>query len=135
MFLLDTNACIRILNNRSPALVARIRLHGPDELRLCSVTKAELLFGAYNSARPAENLRLLQVFFAPYVSLSFDDRCTDAYGRIRFELQHQGTPIGGNDMLIAAIALANSLTVVTANTREFGRVAGLQFENWEVGGK
>jgi tRNA(fMet)-specific endonuclease VapC len=132
MFLLDTNACIRILNNRSPALVERMRSHDPNELRLCSVTKAELLFGAYNSARPAENLRLLQIFFAPYVSLSFDDKCTDAYARIRFELQRQGTPIGGNDMLIAAIALANNLTLITANTREFGRVSGLQFENWEV---
>jgi tRNA(fMet)-specific endonuclease VapC len=135
MFLLDTNACIRILNNRSALLVHRIRSHDPDELRLCAVTKAELLFGAYNSARPAENLRLLQVFFAPYLSLSFDDKCTTSYGRIRFELQRQGTPIGSNDLLIAAIALANDLTLITANTREFERVAGLKFENWEVGGE
>lgn len=131
MYLLDTNVCIRILNNRSPLLAARLRSQTPDELCLCSVTKAELVFGAYNSARPAENLRVLQVFFAPYVSLPFDDACADAYGRIRFDLQRQGTPIGGDDMLIAAIAIANEAVLVTANTREFARVTGLRLENWE----
>ena len=133
MYLLDTNACIRILNNRSPALVARLRSHDPSEVCLCAVTKAELLFGAYNSARPAENLRLLQLFFAPYMSLAFDDACADHYGRVRFDLQRQGIPIGGNDLLIAAIAVANGVTVVTANTREFRRVVGLQFEDRERG--
>ena len=131
MYLLDTNACIRVLNNRSPLLVQRLRSRNPDELRLCSVTKAELLFGAYNSAHPAENLRVLQIFFAPYLSLAFDDVCADLYGRIRFELGRQGMLIGSNDLLIAAIALAHDVTVVTASTREFGRVAGLKFENWE----
>jgi tRNA(fMet)-specific endonuclease VapC len=131
MYLLDTNACIRILNNRSPVLVTRLRSHDPGELCLCALTKAELLFGAYNSARPAENLRVLQIFFAPYVSLAFDDGCADYYGRIRFDLQRQGIPIGSNDLLIAATALANDATVVTANTREFGRVLGLKYENWE----
>lgn len=131
MYLLDTNACIHILNNRAPVLAARLRSHEPGEVCLCSVTKAELLFGAYNSARPAENLRVLQVFFAPYASLAFDDACTDHYGRIRFDLQRQGLPIGGNDLLIAAIALAHGATLVTANTREFGRVVRLKFENWE----
>ena len=131
MYLLDTNACIRVLNNRSPLLVAQLRSHDPDEICLCSVTKAELLFGVYNSTRPAENLRVLQVFFAPYVSLPFDDACADLYGRIRFDLGRQGMLIGGNDLLIAAIAIAHEATVVTANTREFGRVAGLKLENWE----
>ena len=89
---------------------------------------------AHTTARTAENLRVLQVFFAPYILLGFDDRCTDVCGRIRFDLRRQETPIGSNDLLIAAIALTNNLTLVTANTREFGRVAGLQFENWEAGG-
>jgi tRNA(fMet)-specific endonuclease VapC len=124
-------ACIRILNNRSPALVAQLRSHDPSELCLCSVTKAELLFVAYNSARPAENLRLLPRFFTPYTALAFDDACADHYGRIRFDLQRQGLLIGGNDLWIAAIALAHEATVITANTREFGRVAGLKFESWE----
>jgi tRNA(fMet)-specific endonuclease VapC len=131
MYLLDTNACICILNNRSPVLPARVSLYDPSELCLCAITKAELVFGAYKSARPAENLRLLQDFFAPYLSLPFDDACISHYGRIRADLQRQGNSIGGNDLLIAATALANDAVLVTANTREFGRVVGLRLEDWE----
>jgi tRNA(fMet)-specific endonuclease VapC len=132
MLLLDTNVCIRVLNNRSAILVKRIRSHDPAELCLCSATKAELLFGAYKSTRPAENLRLLQQFFTPFSSVHFDDHCADFYGRIRFDLERQGAPIGANDLLIAATALAHDLTLVTANTREFGRIATLRYENWEI---
>jgi tRNA(fMet)-specific endonuclease VapC len=131
MYLLDTNACIRILNDDSTSLVRRLRRHDPAEILLCSIVKAELLYGAYLSSRVADNLRLLQKFFRPFVSLPFDDRCVEQYGRIRAELQRTGTPIGPNDVLIAATALAHGLTLVTGNTREFSRVAGLQFENWE----
>lgn len=131
MFLLDTNACIRILNNSSPALVARLRRHQPDEIALCAVVKAELLYGAQRSSRVADNLRLLDRFFAPFLSLPFDDGCVQIYGRIRAELERAGTPIGPYDLMIAATAMAGDRTLVTANTREFGRVAGLQMENWE----
>lgn len=131
MYLLDTNACIRILNNNLPALVTRLQQHRPDEIALCSVVKAELLYGAQRSNRIAENLRLLDHFFAPFYSLPFDDNCADAFGRIRTELERRGTPIGPYDLLIAATAVANGRTLVTANTREFSRVAGLKIENWE----
>ena len=132
MYLLDTNACIRLLNDSSVALVSRLRQHSPNEITLCSVVKAELIYGAYHSARAAENLRLLNRFFEPFVSLPFDDRCSQAYGRIRNELEQTGTPIGPNNLMIAATAMASDLTLVTANTREFGRVVGLLLENWEV---
>jgi tRNA(fMet)-specific endonuclease VapC len=131
MYLLDTNACICILNGSSDALVTRLRERTPREIRLCSVVKAELIYGAYHSARAAENLRLLERFFEPYESLPFDDRCADSYGRIRSDLQRSETPIGPNDLIIAATAVAHRLTLVTANTREFGRVIGLALENWE----
>ena len=75
MYLLDTNSCIRILNNSSAALVARLRGEDPSAIRLSSVTKAELLYGARHSTRVAANLRLLERFFAPFVSLPFDDHC------------------------------------------------------------
>ena len=65
------------------------------------------------------------------MSLAFDDGCAHHYGRVRFDLQRQGISIGGNDLLIAAITLANQVAVVTANTREFSRVVGLQLEDWE----
>lgn len=131
MYLLDTNACIRILNNSSAPLVARLRAEDPSIIRLCSVTKAELLFGARRSARIAANLRLLERFFAPFVSLPFDDRCAEHYAAIRAELAGRGKPIGPNDLLIAATARAHDLVLVTHNTREFSRVVGLRIDDWE----
>jgi tRNA(fMet)-specific endonuclease VapC len=131
MYLLDTNACIRILNNSSVPLLARLRRHNPEDIFLSSVVKAELIYGAYHSSRAADNLRLLQRFFEPFISLPFDDRCADQYGRIRSELERDGIPIGPNDLMIAATATAHDLILVTNNTREFGRVVELQIEDWE----
>lgn len=131
MYLLDTNACIRILNNRSSALVNRLQQHSPDEIALCSVVKAELLYGAQRSSRVAENMRVLERFFEPFYSFPFDDSCVQTFGRIRAELERVGTPIGPYDLMIAATAVTNGRTLVTANTREFNRVAGLMLENWE----
>ena len=132
MFLLDTNACIRILNGSSPRLVARLRAHEPAEIRLAAVVRAELLHGARRSARAAENLRLLARFFEPLVCLPFDDACAERYGQLRVELERAGTPIGPNDLLIAATALALDLVLVTHNVAEFSRVPGLRFEDWEA---
>jgi tRNA(fMet)-specific endonuclease VapC len=75
---------------------------------------------------------LLGRFFAPFASLAFDDVCADHCGRLRSELAAAGTPIGPNDLLIAATALAHELTLVTHNVREFSRVANLRVEDWEV---
>ena len=132
MYLLDTNACIAVLNGSSQPLIARLRNHNPGDILLCSIVKAELRYGAYHSSRVAENLRLLDSFFEPFNSIPFDDECCDAYGRIRSDLARIGKPIGPNDLLIAATAIANDLTLVTANTDEFGRVPGLSVENWEA---
>ena len=131
MYMLDTNACIRILNNSSAPLVSRLRVENPSAIRLSSIAKAELLFGARHSVRVAANLRLLERFFAPFVSLPFDDRCAEHYSAIRADLAARGQLIGPNDMLIAATALAHDLILVTHNRREFSRVVGLRIEDWE----
>ena len=131
MYLLDTNACIRIRNDTSPSLVQRLASHTPSEIRLCSIVKAELLYGARHSQRVTENLKLLTRFFAPFVSLPFNDRCAEHYGQIRAEMVQAGTLIGPNDLLIAAIARAYDLTLVTHNLEEFGRVRDLRLEDWE----
>ena len=132
MFLLDTNACIKILNNASPILITRLKSHHPSQIKLSSVVKAELVYGARKSARPPQNLRVLQDFFAPFRSLSFDDRCSEEYGIIRTELERSGKPIGPYDMMVAATAVANELTLVTHNAGEFSRVAGLRWDDWEA---
>lgn len=95
------------------------------------MVRAELLYGAHRSSRLAENLRVLDRFFEPFHSLPFDDGCVQVYGRIRAELPCAGTAIGPYDLLIAVTAIANDRTLVTANTRECSRIAGLMIENWE----
>ena len=130
-YLLDTNACIRLLNGTSAALVARLAESDPAQIALCSIVKAELLYGARRSSRRADNLRLLESFFEPLASLPFDDACAERYGIIRSELESASTPIGPNDLMIAATALAHGATLVTNNVKEFSRVAGLRLEDWE----
>jgi tRNA(fMet)-specific endonuclease VapC len=131
VFLLDTNVCIRILNGSSPPVAARLQATNPAEVRLSSVVKAELLYGARKSKRVDDNLRLLRRFFMPFVSLPFDDRCAEEAGLIRLDLERSGRPIGPNDLLIAASARAHDLVLVTHNGREFGRIVGLRVEDWE----
>ncbi|MDF1555240.1 MAG: type II toxin-antitoxin system VapC family toxin [Deferrisomatales bacterium] len=132
MFLLDTNTCIRILNNSSETVVKRLREVPPSRVHLCSVVKAELWYGARNSARVEQNLALLERFFQPLSGLPLDDACAEVASSIRATLNRQGTPIGPNDLLIAAIARVNDLTLVTHNTGEFSRVPGLRWVDWEA---
>jgi len=133
-FLLDTNAWVAYLRQKEPALLARVGATPPDEIKLCSVVVSELVFGAYRSppAYKAGNLALVDGLRARFASLPLDDAAAGANARIRADLAAKGTPIGPFDSLIAAIALANGLTVVTHNTREFSRVVGLQLEDWQV---
>ena len=131
MYLLDTNTCIGVLTNRSLSTIERLRARDSSEICLCSVVKAELLYGARKSERVAENLRLLAEFFAPFVCLPFDDRCAENYGLIRAGLEKSGTPIGPNDLMIAAIAWTHDRTLITHNTGEFSRVVGLKVEDWQ----
>ncbi len=130
-FLLDTNACIRLLNEKVSPLARKLSSVPRSEVNLCSITKAELYFGAYRSARADENLKLLRRFFQEFATLAFDEKCEETYGIIRAQLAKAGTLIGPNDLLIAAIAVANGATLITRNTGEFRRVRGLKFEDWE----
>ncbi len=130
MKLLDTDICIHLLNAREPALLERFCSHSPSELALCSVVRAELLWGACRSARVDHNLKRVRLFAEPLRSLSFDDDCAEHYAIIRADLAARGTPIGPNDTLIAAIAVAHQATLVTRNQREFQRVENLRLEVW-----
>ena len=104
--------------------------YGPADIALCSVVKAELLFGALRGDK--KNVQLLSNLFAPLLSFDFDDVAAEHYAHIRSELTVQGNLIGANDLIIAAIARANNAVLVTHNTAEFGRVNGLTIEDWEV---
>lgn len=131
-FLLDSNTCIEFLNESHAGVRQQFFAHQPADLALCSVVKAELLYGAYHSARVAANLQRLKTFFAPLRCLPFDDECAQAYAQLRSVLAAKGAPIGANDMLIAAIALTRKLTLVTHNRREFARIDGLLLDDWQA---
>lgn len=131
MYLLDTNACIRILKNSSLSVVERLRQQDSKNIKLCSIVKAELLYGAHHSERIEKNLQLLNKFFEPLDCLPFDDFCAEEYGRIRAKLAYKGSLIGPNDLMIAATAKARDLIVVTHDVYEFSRVEGLRVEDWE----
>ena len=131
-YLLDTNVCVVYLNGRSPSVRDRLLATPAEEIAVCSVVKAELFYGACRSNNPKRTLERQQAFLARFVSLPFEDEAALLAGQIRAKLASTGTPIGSYDLQIAAIALANNLSVVTHNTREFKRVDGLQIEDWEV---
>lgn len=128
--ILDANTCIHFLNGTSPSVVEGIRQH-ESEITLCSVVKSELLYGARNSARVAENLQKLRRLFSLFPSFDFDDLAAEHAGVIRADLRRAGTPIGQADTMIAAIARAHDATLVTHNMREFVRIVGLRLEDWE----
>ena len=129
-YLLDTNICIALVHKPEPALKLKLAEKRPQDLVLCSIVKAELLYGARKSQRVAENLKELDAFFAPFNSIPFDDQAAGFYGTTRTLLEQAGTPIGTNDLLIAGVALAHDLLVVTRNRKEFARVPGLRVEVW-----
>jgi tRNA(fMet)-specific endonuclease VapC len=133
-FLLDTNSCIDHLRRGAGSNVtAGLGRSAPGSVVLCSVVVAELLYGARRSNNIARTLAQVQGFCSRFVSLPFDDRAAEEYAKIRAHLVGAGVPIGPNDVLIASIALANGLTLVTHNVGEFGRVPGLTVEDWQGG--
>jgi tRNA(fMet)-specific endonuclease VapC len=131
-YLLDTNSCIRYLNGRSEVLVRRLDAIDPSEVVVCSLVKFELYSGSLRSQRVFTNFEEQNRFLDQFKSLPFDDAAALSAAHVRADLATQGQPIGPYDLLIAGIALSCRLIVVTHNTKEFSRVAGLQWEDWEA---
>ena len=134
MFLLDADTCIAILRGRPKEPVERLKETSPSEVAVSAVVRAELMYGARHSRAPAENLRLVREFLEPLTCVPFEERCADAYGSLREDLARRGRLIGPNDLLIAATALANDMTLVTHNTEVFGRVVVLKWVDWHEKG-
>jgi tRNA(fMet)-specific endonuclease VapC len=132
IYLLDTNTCIQYITDRNSIIVQRLKNQKRLDIALCDIVKLELYYGAYKSQRQQRNLEVLKEFFQEFISLPFDGNAAKICGQIRAQLAVLGTPIGPYDLQIAAIALVNSLTLVTHNTREFSRVSGLKLEDWEI---
>jgi tRNA(fMet)-specific endonuclease VapC len=130
-YLLDSNILIHLLRGRHlGSILDGIKRHAEDGVLVCSVVRFELITGARKSQQPDRNLALVEELLGDFDSLPFDDRSANEAGRLRAALEAVGTPIGPNDILIASIALAHGLTLVTADAAEFARVEGLVIENW-----
>lgn len=130
MYLLDTDICVYLLNERNSTLTARFRGVTPAELATSIINVAELRYGMAHSQRPVENARRLEALLSPFTIVPFDDLAAFRHGELKQALASRGTLIGPKDLLIAATALANDAILVTNNTHEFSRIAGLRTENW-----
>lgn len=129
-YLLDTNACVALLNDSSRILSARVRRHGAEEIGLPAPVAFELYYGAFKSREGNRNLGNLDRM--AFEIVPFDAADARAAGAIRRDLEAGGQPIGPYDLLIAGQARARDLVLVTANTREFERVDGLKLEDWSI---
>jgi tRNA(fMet)-specific endonuclease VapC len=136
MYLLDTNACIALINNTVPAVRTRFEkaVVADAKVYVSAVIAFELWYGVGKSAPGESNSRAVATFLTGRVSfLPFDFEDAKVAGRVRAALEVMGKPIGAYDVLIAGQALRHSVTLVTANVREFSRVKGLKWEDWAKG--
>jgi tRNA(fMet)-specific endonuclease VapC len=128
-FLLDTDTCVFWLRGR-PAVQARLAAVDPDALHISVVTLAELRYGADCSAQPDANHQAIDDFVSGVAVLAVDADIARVFGKIKAQLRRQGNLIEDFDLLLAATALVNDLTLVTNNTAHFDRVGGLILDNW-----
>ena len=129
-YMLDTNICIYVIKHHSPSVIQNFLKHNPNEMCISSITYAELMHGIEKSQAVQKNRLALSMFLSPITIIDFDAYAAECYGRIRADLERNGTPIGPMDMLIAGHARAKDLVLVTNNTGEFERIRALQLEDW-----
>jgi tRNA(fMet)-specific endonuclease VapC len=129
-FLLDTNAVIALIGQKSDALARRVFECREGEIGLPSIVAYELFYAAYNSRRAVFNLETLRLLLQDFVILDFDRDDARTSGEIRSALAAKGTPIGPYDVLIAGQAKARDLMLITNNVGEFERVSGLRVRDW-----
>jgi tRNA(fMet)-specific endonuclease VapC len=129
-YMFDTDISSYIMKGSNPAVLRKLDAVPTAAVCVSAITQSELEFGVEISPRPDRDRDALELFLRHVQALDYPARAASIYGRIRADLKSRGALIGPNDTLIAAHALFLGLTLVTNNTREFGRVPGLKIENW-----
>ena len=130
-YLLDTNIALFVIRRRPPLAAAVFNQHA-GRMAVSAITLAELMHGAEKSSRPAANLAVVEDFCSRLEVLPYGPKAAQHYGQIRTALELTGTPIGVNDLHIAALARSEGLVIVTNHRREFDRVPALQVEDWSL---
>lgn len=129
-YLLDTNTCIYFLNKSSERIISKMKILSPSDIKLSSITVAELFFGAEKSKAKKKNWSIVEDFTSNFQTIPFDQNCCQTFAKIRALLEKSGTPVGPMDLLIASITLQYNHILVTNNYEEFRRIKGLRLENW-----
>jgi len=130
-YLLDTNICIYIINEKPEKVLKKFEQYPVHEFGISSITHAELQYGVKKSKNKNTNQDALDEFLLPLTILPFQGkRLVACYGEIRVSLESKGRTIGPLDMLIAAHALSLDLTIISNNIKEFERIPNLKCENW-----
>lgn len=128
-YMLDTNIAVYVLK-RKPLQVLDVFNQRHGQMAISSIVYAELAFGAEKSLDPVRNQQVVESFCSRLMVLPYTEKAAQHYGRIRAVLERSGTPIGVNDLHIAAHACGEGLILVSNNLREFECVPGLVSENW-----
>jgi tRNA(fMet)-specific endonuclease VapC len=102
----------------------------PSDIKISTITAAELFFGAEKSKARKKNWSIVEKFIGNFELLPFEGKCCQTYAKIRASLEKSGSPIGPMDLLIASITMAQNLILITNNVKEFRRIKGLNIENW-----
>ena len=130
-YLLDTNICIYIINEKPKKILQKFERYPIHEFGISSITQAELQYGVAKSKNKSTNQSALDEFLMPLTILPFHgEKLVVCYGDIRALLESRGKTIGPFDMLIAAHALSLDLTIISNNIKEFSRIPNLKCENW-----
>jgi tRNA(fMet)-specific endonuclease VapC len=129
LYLLDTNIISELIKNPRGVIFSQIQQIGEDKICTSIIVACESRFGARKKNSP-KLIEKLEVILDSIEILPLTHPVEEYYAEIRTYLERQGTPIGGNDLLIAAHAITLNLTVVTNNVREFFRIPNLKVETW-----
>ncbi|MBF0410328.1 MAG: type II toxin-antitoxin system VapC family toxin [Candidatus Riflebacteria bacterium] len=130
MFFLDTNTCIYFLKGMYRSILDEFKKRKPEEIKISSMVKAELLLGVEKSERKEENLEIYNKFLEPFEIVGFGDRAAVLYAKIRASLEKKGRVVGPNDMIIAATVMAEKGILVSHNVKEYKQISGLLLEDW-----
>lgn len=130
IYFLDSNICIYFLKGHYPKIKDQLKSINPNNIKIPSIVKAELLYGAEKSNKKTSNVDKISTFLEPFEIVPFNNESAVIYSRIRSSSELKGNVIGPNDYIIASIVMSNNGILVTNNEKEFKMIKNLKIENW-----